>query len=134
MVVRVNGSKKVIDKQYRHSQQRKIQFLNLYEQRRARLTEKKMLEEKEQQEQEHRLNIRERAKSMKLNGEVRALLLRNELEDGNSQLCTRNRRAKDVPTLKCRNKDSSCREGDRQTFLRPEKATRESRQDKGTFW
>jgi hypothetical protein len=48
MVVRVNDSKKAIDKRYRHSQQTKVQFLNLYEQRKVRLQEKKLLEEKEQ--------------------------------------------------------------------------------------
>lgn len=33
---------------------------------------------------------------MKLNGEIRALLLRNELEDNQSQLCSRNKLTKQV--------------------------------------
>lgn len=46
MLVRLNDSRKVIDHQYRSSQKRKVQFLNLYEHRRLKLREKKMLEEK----------------------------------------------------------------------------------------
>ena len=37
MIARLNESKKVIDKQYRHSQKRKVQFLNLYEHRKLKL-------------------------------------------------------------------------------------------------
>jgi hypothetical protein len=96
MLARVNDSRKEIGKQYRHSQKRKVQFLNLYEHRRLKLAEQRLLEGKQQQEHLNRSALKERARSIKLNGEVRALLLRNELEDNNAQAAARNRLAKQV--------------------------------------
>ena len=51
MIARINDSKNVIDKQYRHSQKRKVQFLNLYEHRKIKLSEQKLIEEKQKEEE-----------------------------------------------------------------------------------
>ena len=67
MVSRLNDSKKVIDKQYRHSQKRKVQFLNLYEHRRLKLYEQKLLEEKQEQDLKNKQGLKEKTKTMKLN-------------------------------------------------------------------
>jgi len=45
-LARYNESKKMINQQYRESQKMKVQFLNLYENRKLNLFEQKLLEEK----------------------------------------------------------------------------------------
>ena len=72
-----NQSKKHIDRQYRESQKKKVQFINLYENRKLKLQEQKLLEEKQRQDEQNQSGLRERAKTLKLNSEVRALLTRN---------------------------------------------------------
>lgn len=47
-LARLNESKKNIDKNYRNSQKKKVQFLNLYENRKVKLNEQKLLEGKKQ--------------------------------------------------------------------------------------
>jgi len=67
----------MVDTNYRNSQKKKVQFLNLYENRKMKLIEQKLLEEKQQTEEKDKIKLRERAKTMKLNTEIRGLLLKN---------------------------------------------------------
>jgi hypothetical protein len=55
-----------------------------------------LAEQKQLEEQQAKAGLRERAKTMKLNGEIRALLLRNELEGNQAQVCERNKLTKQV--------------------------------------
>jgi hypothetical protein len=49
----------------------------LYENRKLKLFEQKLLDEKEEVEVKHKHSLREKAKTMKLNSEIRGLLLKN---------------------------------------------------------
>ena len=125
-LTRLNESKKSIGRQYRDSQKKKVQFVNLYENRKLRLYEQRLLEEKSSQDNEYKKLTRERAKTIKLNNEIRSLLVKNELEETNSALTTKNKLDKHVRPHPLSAPGRSCTATARRSWRPRRRATRGS--------
>lgn len=84
----------MIDKNYRDSQKTKVHFLNLFENRKMKVLEKKHDEQIKETKRKNHTEYMDQAKQSKLNREIRCLLVKSEKEESNRTRVSKNKKEK----------------------------------------